>query len=900
MKNVLRIGFGLLLASGGAAVAQQYIISTAAGGAQPTLATGVIGGPLGIASDAAGNVYFSSNAVILKLDTKGVLTRVAGNFQNGYSGDEGPATNAKLNDPRGLAVDSAGALYIADAHNGRIRKVSPSGIITTVAGGGYSYLGDGGPATNAQLFFPSGVAVDAAGSLYIADAGSYRVRKVSQGGIITTVAGRGASPVGLLQLGDGGPAANAYLLLPSGVAVDPAGALYIADYGRIRRVSPSGVITTIATVAFEAGVTVDAAGSILVADSYNSRILKIRPDGVVSTIAGSGISADDRLTQPAGVAADAVGNLFIADTGNHRVRKMSRSGALSTVAGNGIPGYNGDGGEAVRAQFDGVIGVALDGAGNLFIADTLANRIRKVLPNGSIATIAGDGVTGYNGDGRDAADSSLNQPQSVAVDAKGNLYIADTNNFRIRQVSPSGVITTLAQVSYGPIGVAIGPAGDLYFSWNNRVSRLLSGGNIEVVAGNGVLTYGGCYPGDFFPRTYCVLAPPLSGDGGRATDTPLYFTSGMALDAGGNLFIADAGQRSVRKVSPGGIITTVAGNGVFGYSGDGGPATTAQLRYPTGVALDTSGSLYIADSQDHRIRKVSPDGVITTIAGNGLPGHSGDGGLATHAQLSGPTGIAVDAAGNIYVADTDSVRLLQPSESAMRAPAVTNAASNLSGPIAPGEIVSLSGSGFGPAEFTRFPSDGAGVVGKQLAGTSVTFNGIPGPVLETAATRVSAVVPYGISGPFVRILVAYQGVSSAPAVLPAAPSEPGLFTADLSGKGQAKAINQDGSRNDPENPAPLGSVVSFYATGEGQTFPGGVDGRPASQILPRPVLPVSVMIGGQPATLRYAGAAPDGVGVMQIDVQIPAGIPADSAAPVVLQVGGASSQPGVTLAVSEN
>jgi uncharacterized protein (TIGR03437 family) len=374
------------------------------------------------------------------------------------------------------------------------------------------------------------------------------------------------------------------------------------------------------------------------------------------------------------------------------------------------------------------------------------------------------------------------------------------------------------------------------------------------------------------------------------------------VDGTGNIFIADSINARIRKVSPTGIITTVAGNGTQGYAGDGGQATSAQLQYPGGIAFDSAGNLYIADLGNNRIRKIASNGIISTIAGNGLQGYSGDGGLATNAELNRPNSLSVDSAGNVFVADTQNnvVRLLQPTSSARAINSVTNGASNLaSASISPGEIIVFYGSGLGPAQLAVATLGSEGLYDAQLAGTSVAINGIQAPMIYTSATQVSVIAPYGITGTTAQITAEYQGQTSAAFSVPIASSAPGMFTSSSTGMGQAAAINQDGvTINSAANPARVGDVISLYATGEGQTTPLGVDGKPATVPLPRPNLRVSVTIGGQPAPVQYAGGAPGEVaGLMQVNVQIPVGIQTGNAVPVVLSVGNVSSQVGVTIAV---
>ena len=624
-----------------------------------------LAGPGGVAVDGAGNIYIADteNHRIRRVDGSGNITTIAGTGERGYSGDGGPAIRARLAGPGGVAVDGAGNVYIADRENHRIRRVDASGIITTVAGNGeIGFSGDGGPAVGAWLHTPGGVAVDGAGNVYIADTENHRIRRVDGSGTITTFAGTGRG-----YGGDGVPAVAAWLRWPAGVAVDGAGNVYIADTWnhRIRRVDGSGIITTVAgTGEWGSGgdgdpavaarlnrprdVAVDASGALYIADTWNHRIRRVDPSGIITTVTGTGGWGFDgdgdpavaaRLNRPRDVAVDASGALYIADTWNHRIRWVDPSGIITTIAGIGESGYGGDGGPAVAASLWHPRGVAVNTSGNVYIADTWNHRIRRVDAGGTITTIAGTGESGRGGDDGPAVQVQLDRPSDVAVDGEGNLYIADTRNDRIRRVDLSGIITTaVAEVSL-PGGVAVDPSGALYIAgtWNHRIRRVDAGGTITTIAGTGERGF--------------------SGDGGPATEAVLELPEGVAVGGEGNLYIADTRNHRIRRVDPSGVITTVAGIGEGNDSGGAGPATEAALSRPRGVAADRLGNLYIADTGNHRIRRVDPSGTLSTIAGTGVSGYGGDGGLAVEAQLNQPTGVAVDEAGNVYVADTGNHRI---------------------------------------------------------------------------------------------------------------------------------------------------------------------------------------------------------------------------------------------------
>lgn len=915
---------------------QQYVISTLSGGIPPATPSDApsasIGDPPRVTVDASGNVYFASVHSVFKVDPKGTLTRLAGTGRYGVSGDGGPAIDAQLAFPDGVAVDATGNVYVTDRAAHVIRKISAGGVIGTFAGTGKSgFSGDGGPAANAQFNGPTGLAFDAAGNLYVADTDNSCIRMISTDGTVVTVAGTNARTYG----GDGGPARQADLNGPEGVAADLAGNLYIADTfnNRIRRVAPDGTITTFAgngfpgssgddgpaasaTLFLPTDVAVDRAGTVYIADLGAVRIRRVAK-GIIGTVAGNTtaeqlpldgvLAVSARISGPTGVAVDTDGAFYFAagsigsgsglTTGDFKIWKVTPGGVLSTVAGNGNNSFSGDGGPAAQAQIETPAGMALDSAGNLYFADAANHRVRKISTDGTITTVAGFGVAGFAGESGPATAALLNSPMGVAVDPDDHLFIADTGNNRIREVLSDGRIGTYAgngnaglfgdggspldAAIHAPRAIAFDAAGNLYIAdtLDHRVRKIdVSTYTIDTVVGSG---------------------QGFGGDGGPAVNARLNLPSALTLDSAGNLYIADQANGRIRKVSTNGTIGTVAGTETV-FTGDGGPATSALVSGPRGLAVDRSGNLYISESGENRIRKVTPDGAIATIAGNGNCCYSNDGGPATNATLNLPWGLAVDAAGNVFVADSgnSAIRLLQPAPSGPAQGVIVNGASFQSGPIAPGEIVSIAGSGLGPAQPVQFQANSAGFVGTQLAGVSVLFNGIFAPVLYASAKQVTAIVPYGVSGPNAQVVAEYQSLITLSTSVPLASSAPALLTADSSGRGQAAAVNAGNQPNNASHPASTGTVVTLYATGEGLTSPAGIDGKLGSAPLPRPVLPVTVTIGGQTATVQFAGGESGTVaGVMRLDVRIPSGIQPGSAVPVVLLVGGASSPPGVTIAV---
>jgi sugar lactone lactonase YvrE len=714
LKTVICLASLLLLPA--AARAQQGVINTFAGGGPnnlPAIAANVPY-PLAVATDGAGNYYFTtfntndSNRVF-KVDTTGTLTVFAGTGFAGDSGDNGPATQAELDGPEGIAADSAGNVYIADTNNCVVRKVDKNGIITTIAG--------------TKLANPQGVAVDSSGNLYIADSGNSHIVEVTAEGSIQTVAGNGFCESGGAACGDGGSALNAGIGNVFSLAVDGAAPpnVYIADLSNneVRKFSVGGNITSVVGPGSVCGggtcgdggpasgaqlddplaVAADSAGNIFISDNFGSRIREVpvangnlyTSAGYTATIAGyiytvaggnncpnpwmgcgdGGAATSAGLSEVSGLAVDGSGNIFMADFPSLAIREVTASnGIINTVAGNASLYYAGNGVAAGGASLNQPAGVAFDSSGNSYIADQSNNIVRKVDLTGNITTIAGiPGHRGYNGEGIAATSAWLRGPTKVAV-YQGNLYIADTQNCVVRMVDPSGNISTFAgrassdtEDEYcgysgdgglatnatlsGPAGIAVDSSGNVYIAdTGNHVVREVSGGTINTIAGY-------CTPD---PISGCDSTAGYSGDSGPATSATLNYPNDVALDAAGNLYIADTNNCVIRQVNTKGIITTFAGNSICAFSSDG-PATLVSLSNPEGVAVDALGEVLIGDSGNNLVRLVDGQGFMHTVAGNNTYGFSGDGGPGTSAELANPWGVGTDPSGNIYIADSYNYRV---------------------------------------------------------------------------------------------------------------------------------------------------------------------------------------------------------------------------------------------------
>ena len=549
---------------------------------------------------------------------------------------------------------------------------------------------------------------------------------------------------------------------------------------------------------------------------------------------------------------------------------------ITTVVGNGSGGFSGDNGAASAAQLLSPNAIALDSSGKLYIVDTGNQRVR-VVSGGTISTLAGTGTAGFAGDGKAASSAQINGPGGVAADSSGNVYIADSGNHVVRKITSGGTISTFAgsggnagysgdtaaatsALLFNPIGLVVDKSGNLYIADSgNNVIRQVVGANINTVVG------------------------------GTATVLQLNHPTGLALDSSGALYIADTGNRRIVRFANG-VASSFAGNGFTKFSGDNGPATLAGINDPTGVCVDAAGNVYITDTFNGRIRRVTPDGIITTVAGNGFASYTGDGGPAISASLSFPRAVLADSSGNVYVADTNNnvIRLLTAQTPTIFAGGVVNAGT-FNAQISACALATVFGSNFastGVSASLPLPT--------TLGGVSVTVNGRSAPLLFANSGQVNFQVPWETATGQAKVVVT-NGLTSNTATVSVGTAAPGLF---LLAGGHAIVQNQDFSLNGPNNPAKTGSTIVVYLTGSGPVNPPVATGALS------PLSPVasvtsqtSATIGPSSASVAFAGLTPGFVGLLQMNIVVPASLSSGDF-PLIVTINGEASNSG-TVSVSK-
>jgi len=677
----------------------------------------VFWGTSGIATDAAGNLYVADyfNNVVRKITPAGAVSTLAGSGLPGYA--EGTGTAASFHfagvgtSVAGAAVDAAGSnIYVADTINHAIRKITSAGVVTTLAGSGTPGFVNG--TGNAASFNnPQGVAVDAGGNVYVADSGNHAIRKIDSGGAVTTLAGSGTPGF------NNATGVAAQFNSPQGVVVDGTGNVYVGDAGngRIRKITPAGAVTTFAgaggsgykdatgaAAIFNSpqSLALDGSGNLYVADSGNNVVRMITQAGVVSTLAGASsfAFADGPVTTARfnllhGLAVDGSGNVIVADWGNRRIRRISASPFTYTVGGylvglgssktvvlqnnlgndltlgsNGVfrfatalataTSYS----VTIKTQPAGQTCTLAGGTGGFTTGNVFTVKINCA----AVSTLAGQATGGYTDATGTAAQFRFNpvltvDSTGIAVDASGNVYVADTFNNAIRKITSAGVVTTLAGSTAGLSGF-VDATGTAARFFNPRGVAVDGSGNVYVgdTSNNAVrkITPAG---------VVSTFAGSTVGTFGYVDDvgTAARFRlpRGLAFDGAGNLYVADHDNNVIRVITPLGVVSTFAGNN--GLPGNlSGTGTAARFNGPSGVAVDPSGNVYVADATSSTVRKITPAGVVTTLAGSPQtftqPGYIDSTG--TGAEVSGPGGVAVDAAGTVYVADygTHHIRRINP------------------------------------------------------------------------------------------------------------------------------------------------------------------------------------------------------------------------------------------------
>ncbi len=807
--------------------------------------------PTGMVFAPDGTLYFgdSGNERIRRVSPDGIIDTVVGNAEGEFGGEDVPALSTRARGFVGLAFSREGELVFSASDDHRVRRLTSDGRVVTIAGttrpgssiGGNR--GDGGPAIEAELYYPWDIAIAEDGTIFVASS-SGPIRGITPDGVINSVLGGGHDTP------DGTPVSEAATEQARRVEIDPEGRLYWRSSDAIRRLSSGGLVETVTEVNDRGGYfSLDSDGAPLIIENHSvsrwngSERVMLAGLGVGSGQGDGGPATAARLFEPHALAAGPDGEIYIVDYGVPRVRVVGTDGIIRNVAGMGARRNSGLlEGPATETPLFSPLDIAADGDGNIYIAGSVG-LLARVDPSGALTTVIPSSVqcsyfVEACGDGLPAIEAQTPSIHQIAADSAGNVYVLhERQDSRfppdwIRRIAPDGTIETLPRNPPGPsgkvVGIAVGAEGHL----------------VVGMDANG--------PGRFW--RYDLET------GWSAIELAVGYLgpSETLADAEGDLFVVQL-RTQVQRLTADGSVLAVAGS-VFGgfsggFSGDGGPATEGLLSLPEDVVLDRDGNLYIADTQNGRVRRVN----------------------------------------RVLECDTPSVPTL--SGGARNAAKYTNE-------LAPGTIFSLFGRQLGPDELVsaqlegdRFPT--------ELAGVRVLINGIPAPLIFVSRTQLGAIVPYGleveqqwsylgqrfISSSTYVLEVESNGLRAAPQWLPVSEAAPGIFSLDSSGSGQGAVLNQDGALNGALNPAAPGSVIVFYATGEGFTDPAGEDGKVAGTVLPKPILPVKVKIGDIEAEVLYAGAAPGlTAGVMQVNARIPEDLTQRGAVDLELIVGDRSSR----------
>ena len=594
------------------------------------------GFPSDIVVDSKGNIFVADtlNDKIRKITPTGVVSTFAGD--GSYGSVDGVGTNASFNYPSGLAIDKSDNLFIADSANHKIRKITPSGVVSTIAGSGVTGDRDA-VGKNASFNFPYDIVIDNNDNLFIADLDNYKIRKITPSGVVSTIAGSGVAG-DIDAVGKNASFNSLYT-----IAIDRDNNLFVADAlkGTIRKITPSGAVSTLINSSASGhpyGIVVDSNSNLFTTDVKNHKIRKITSAGIVSTIAGSGVvgstdgvGTDASFNFPSGIAIDKSGNLLIADMLNSKIRKITPTKAVSTIAG--VNSHGSVDGVGVDARFNAPLGIALDSNNNLFVADTKNHKIRKITPSGVVSTFVGSGVVG-SADGV-GADTSFNYPSGLAIDKSDNLFIADSANHKIRKITPSGVVSTIAGSGVSGDRDSVGKKASFNFPFDIAVD---SSGNLFVADSSNHKVR---------KITPIGVVSTVAGSGtlgdidAVGVDANFNFPSALTIDSNDNIFVADLDNHKIRKITPTGVVSTFVDGSI-----------DASFNLPYGITIDSNNNLFVTDLESHNIRKITPSKVISTVAGSGVAG-SADG-VGIEASFNAPTALVADNSGNIFVADSSS------------------------------------------------------------------------------------------------------------------------------------------------------------------------------------------------------------------------------------------------------